>query len=259
MWWWGHLGATPCSRCSEHRCGPWSAGDGVARGDGVLVVVDCEPRLVLTELAIVGDDGDVHAATARTVHSRSHLPLAALPAVTADLGRPVSGGDVIVGAGVGELSSVLHEHRWKDSTAASFGHSTSAAARTLWTSGGYCTGCDSPFDLGTTTGRDAVTVHTADDTRVAATVAGRLTLVRTDWPAALCRTCQSHLQDGTFTRFLDYRFGRHPRCPRCDGQRTAEAAFGEPVFATPELPWVDQRGCVVTPEEWTCGVCGHEW
>ncbi|WP_235733202.1 hypothetical protein [Mycolicibacterium neoaurum] len=235
---------------------PWSAVADVARGDGVLVVVDCSPQLVLTGLAVVGDDADVPAAIAREAHSRFHLSVAKLPEVAAELGWAPTAGDVIVGDRVPALMGALEVHRRKDSGAASFGHSTQSAARTLLTSGGCCAGCLNSFDLRSAAGREAVAVRTADDTRVTATVAGRLTLVRADWPAALCRECRNSLQDSSF---LDFKFAQHPRCPQCEGQRTAAASFGMPVFPTMDLPWVDQRGCCVTPDDWTCRVCGHEW
>lgn len=235
---------------------PWSAVTHVAGGDGVLVVVDCAPQLVVTGLAVVGDDADVPAAIAREAHSRCHLSAASLPEVAAELGWAPSPDDVIVGDRVPALMGMLNEHRWKDSAAPSFGHSTQSAARTLLTSGGCCAGCLDSFDLSSAAGREAVAVRTAADTRVTATVAGRLTLVRADWPAALCEACRNDLQDSSF---LDYKFAQHPRCPRCEGQRTAAASFGMPIFPTPDLPWVDQRGCCVTSDDWTCGLCQHQW
>lgn len=181
---------------------PWSAVTDVARGDGVLVVVDCSPQLVLTGLAVVGDDADVPAAIALEAHSRCHLSVASLAKVAAELGWAPTADDVIVGDRVPALMGMLGEHRWKDSAATSFGHSTQSAARTLLTSGGCCAGCLNSFDLRSAAGREAVAVRTADDTRVAATVAGLLTVVRADWPAALCEACRSDLQDSSF---LDYR------------------------------------------------------
>ncbi|MGW0157843.1 hypothetical protein ACWDUN_00835 [Mycobacterium sp. NPDC003323] len=229
---------------------PWSVDGEVHRGDGVLVVIDSDPQLVLTDVVVVGADGDVHVSITEETRGRFHVPTASVADIEADVGWALGG--VIVGTRVGELMAVMDEHGWKDGAAAGFGQTTLAAARTLLTSGGYCTGCGVTFPVRTAAGRDSVSVwavegssgprHSPDD-----------------WPAALCAECRNRVAEGGFTRFLDYRFARHPRCPRCGGQRTMAASFGMPIFPAQEPPWVDQRGCVVTPDEWTCSLCEHYW
>jgi hypothetical protein len=58
--------------------------------------------------------------------------------------------------------------------------------------------------------------------------------------------------------FLDFRFTRHPQCPKCHARRTMKAVYGMPVTPYVE-PWKHHRGCCVTDEKWTCSQCRHTW
>lgn len=193
--------------------------------DATVVVIDSAPRLVLTALA---------------------APLSAIPLADLEnaLGWSLPTDGVVDGDRVGALLEVLGHYRWRDTTPV-FGHSTLAAAETLLTSEGRCTGCWAKFNLQTATGRDAVLVRTVEKDN--------------DWPAALCAECQRAMADQGFTNFLDYRFARHPCCPRCDGRRTASAWYGMPVFPLRYTPWEAPQGCCVMPIEWICRLCEHEW
>ncbi|WP_264023862.1 alkylphosphonate transporter [Mycolicibacterium pyrenivorans] len=67
------------------------------------------------------------------------------------------------------------------------------------------------------------------------------------------------MADEGSTSLVDFRFARHPKCPRCRVSRTKKAVYGhlsEPL----RVPWLDYRGCVRTDQHaWTCGVCGLQW
>jgi hypothetical protein len=130
------------------------------------------------------------------------------------------------------------------------------AAQTLLASNGRCDSCQAPFDLGSATGRDGVTIRTIDDQ---GPLTPRQSRGDDDWPAALCRDCHHRMRAGSFTSFVDFQFAQHPQCPNCGGRRTKAAMYGMPAYPMQALPWEDQRGCCVMPESWTCGVCGHGW
>lgn len=196
--------------------------------DATLVVIDSAPRLMLTALG-----------TADPPHS-----VVPLTDVENAVGWSLPADGVVDGDRASALLEVLERHRWRDTTPV-FGHSTLAAAETLLTSEGRCTGCWAAFDLQTAAGRDAVLVRTVEEDN--------------DWPAALCTECQRAMTDQGFTNFLDYRFSRHPRCPRCHGRRTANAWYGMPAFPMRYTPWEAPQGCCVMPTDWVCRLCKHEW
>ncbi len=61
---------------------------------------------------------------------------------------------------------------------------------------------------------------------------------------------------------VDSHFAQHPQCPACGAERTQRAVFGMPVSEEEYRnapPWIDWRGCCVTPDIWTCSVCHHTW
>jgi hypothetical protein len=58
--------------------------------------------------------------------------------------------------------------------------------------------------------------------------------------------------------FLDFRFARHPQCPKCQARRTMKNLYGMPAAPYFE-PWQHARGCCVTEEQWTCMRCRHTW
>ena len=215
---------------------PWPHVPDVREGDGVLVVFDTAPRLALTQLARVGADRDVEAAIAalhrewlftNAVHlSRFGVEITGRYAVIDDSSR---------------LAHAVEEHRFNAPREDKFGHSSMAAARVLLESDGRCTGCAAVLDLVSS----IPAVRTVDSPE--------------DWPAVLCAACRTAMHDSGFTTFLDYRFSLHPACPRCEACRTQGISFGMPVAMDETAPWVNQRGCCVTDEEWVCSRCHHEW
>lgn len=215
---------------------PWPFVPDLREGDGVLVVFDTEPRLALTQLARVGADRDVEAAIA-TLH-REWLSTNAL-CCRASASR--SPGDTqwwtTPQVWCVPWRNSGSTHRGEDR----FGQSSMAAARVLLESDGRCTGCDAMLDL--VSSEPAVrTVDSPDD-----------------WPAVLCAECQRAMHESGFTAFLDYRFSLHPSCPRCEARRTLRSQFGMPVAMFDTVPWRLHQGCRVTPEQWTCSVCDHQW
>ena len=79
-----------------------------------------------------------------------------------------------------------------------------------------------------------------------------------DWPGVLCGRCLSWMQQEGYTSLLDFRFARHPKCPRCRAERTQRALYGE--LAHRDIPpWLDPRGCCRTSDDWTCAACGLKW
>ena len=142
---------------------------------------------------------------------------------------------------------------------------------------GECLGCLDDIDLTGEDARDAVHIHTVD----APPRPAPEPVVRTerhasykynslpegpatrelpaDVPGVLCRRCLRTMRDEGYTSLLDFRFARHPRCPRCRAARTRRAVYGM-LFRPITEPWFDPRGCVVTDRHaWTCGECGLEW
>lgn len=212
---------------------PWSAAH-AETGEGVLVLIDSAPRMVLTE--VLGADDFCSERPREAV---------AVSDIEAELGWALPVGGVVDGDRVGPLLETLQRWRW-DTARTLFGHSTGAAAHTLLASNARCAGCDTDLDLTTAFAGDLVSVWTAEDRE-------------TDWPATLCVTCRRLMTDEGFSSFLGYRFSRHPRCPRCGGGRSALNAFGMPVYPLPYEPWVNHQGCCVTAERWTCTLCRHQW
>jgi hypothetical protein len=127
-----------------------------------------------------------------------------------------------------------------------FGHTSLVAARILLQSRGACAGCDKNIGLRGLAARDRIHIHTVGPPPRGSEPA--------DWPAVVCKRCLNTMGDN----FLDFRFARHPQCPKCDARRTLKAIYGLPV--TPHVdPWQELRGCCVTDERWTCSKCRHAW
>jgi hypothetical protein len=222
---------------------PWSAVPDAQADDGVLVVFDTEPRLVLRQVARVGTDGDIGEAIAELDHWWFRNPAFAFswdkdmadysPLVIEDL----DAADLLA---VLDEGALVHDHGDR------FGHTSAAAARTLLESGGRCTSCGSGFDLSRAGAGDDITVHTAD--------AGD----DSDWPAVLCLACAAAMRDGEYESFLKFQFAQHPQCPACGARRTCRREYG--LLISSDLPpWVDRAGCCPSDERWTCGSCGHGW
>lgn len=230
---------------------PWSDDVGARQGDGIVLVIDSDPQLLVAEVLLVPGDSEEYAAIIDTTGRPFYWAADSLGHSTV---RVISSAR-IEGSDVGEIMDILDEIHCSYSAAACFGHTTMAAAQTLLRSYGHCTGCDAEFDMQTTAARDALWIRTVDQPEPLLDDA-RLAV---DWPAVLCSSCQKRMVDGGFGNFLDYRFSRHPRCPQCGGKRTQTASFGMPVFRMDDLPWLDRRGCCVTTDVWTCGICSHQW
>ncbi|KGI70634.1 alkylphosphonate transporter [Mycolicibacterium rufum] len=58
---------------------------------------------------------------------------------------------------------------------------------------------------------------------------------------------------------MDYAFARHPRCPRCGGQRSRHIVYGLPNDPRSWEPWIAIGGCRLCDENWTCELCRHNW
>ncbi|MGV0715876.1 hypothetical protein ABQE93_10760 [Mycolicibacterium sp. XJ662] len=221
---------------------PWPTVPDVRRDDGVVVIFDCEPRLVLTDVGVVESDLDATIARLRSA-----------PAVP--VSRVGAGLDEVRGTygffeddAAAALLSALDAHRFGSLPLDRFGDSSMAAALALLESDGACGGCREALNLRGDDARDQVAIWLAEaaDEPV-------------DWPAAPCRRCQSAMRDGGFATFLEYNFARHPVCPNCGGRRTQRAIYGMLANFDRIPPWQDTRGCVVMPEGWTCTLCGHRW
>jgi hypothetical protein len=70
--------------------------------------------------------------------------------------------------------------------------------------------------------------------------------------------CFMRMQKDGFTNLVDYRLAQHPCCPSCGARQTQSALYGMRM-SNDYAPWYDLRGCCVTPDDWTCGQCGHRW
>lgn len=192
-------------------------------GDGVLLVVGSEPPLVLTTVGRVGEP-------------YSWYGVAEVSEIDAALGWSLPSAGTIEGDRVPTLADALGSRR----PVPACGPTSMAAANALLDSHGHCTGCGSQLDLA----GDRFAIRTAD---------------APDWPAVLCDDCQSAMRSGSFTSFVEFMFARHPQCPSCDGRRTQRGLFGLlPSYVQPR-PWEDVRGCCLTPDIWTCSLCGHQW
>ena len=141
-----------------------------------------------------------------------------------------------------------------------FGHTSLAAARVLLESDGNCTGCERQLDLTREDARDRVHIHTADPPPQ------EPELEHTDWPAALCDSCQDRMRRDRFTSFLDFRFALHPRCPSCSAQRSMSTMYGKPIgpvedpglrrWAASYSPGSGSAGRAATSgSRWRSGLC----
>ncbi|MDA4110254.1 hypothetical protein [Mycolicibacterium holsaticum] len=231
---------------SKYR--PWPAVPDARRGDGVVVTLDCEPRLVLIEVGLVDDVGGVEVAIAGL--RRSMVDLSSR--VGAGLDDVRGSYALFEGDAAAELLSALDDHRFGAQAMDRFGGSSMAAARVLLKSDGVCSGCGYALNLRGEDARETVSIWTVEAPK-------EPEREPVDWPAVLCPQCQTTMHDGGFATFLDYRFARHPACPRCVGRRTKRALFGMLSSFDDIEPWYDPRGCCVTHDIWTCTLCGHRW
>jgi hypothetical protein len=262
------------SRC---RYRPWRSGFGEAHaGDPVAIVFDTDPPCILTELGTLGADGRPDRALFRWPTSGPGLiDLTTLAVV----GRyeeqdprwqwQLRGDDAV------QLEMVLSECSYRHGPWMRLGPSPIAQARILLHSKGRCIGCRDDIDLVAKDARD-VYIHTVDAlardelepvVRTETSASYRYDPIPdscfvpelpTDWPGVLCARCRQHMQQEGYTSLLDFRFARHPKCPRCRAEGTQRAAYG--VQARVDAPpWIDPRGCRITDDDWTCAACGLRW
>jgi hypothetical protein len=256
---------------------PWPLVPDARSGDGVVVVFDCEPRLVVTDVGRAGDDGDVDVAIAAMSGTSwgSSVPVSRIGGALESLGAQHI---LLEDAAAAEVLNALDEHRFRADEMDRFGRSSMAEAAVLLDSGGVCAGCDKALGLSGADAPETVGIWTVEtlkfrpEPEVAAHSAEphaddidswfgspRPPRIPVDWPAARCAMCHVAMRDNGFESFLDYRFSRHPVCPRCGGRQTQSALFGLLPFHVSVPPWRDARGCCVTEDNWTCTLCMHLW
>jgi hypothetical protein len=232
---------------------PWLSHGVINKGDDIIVSLDTDPRTVLTS-ARIGDDGDIMAALATVDHGRTRGLIEDWELRFGDFDKvlrpsrlmPATARYCLGAIGEGILDG------YKDR----MGHGSAVAARVLLDSGGYCTGCDSRLPLDREDARDEVHIRTVagDDTVVGPTL-------EPDWPATLCTPCHTAMVRIEFATFLEYRFARNGRCPRCSARRTFAKV---PRILTDHdyqnlPPWQIAMGAGVTDSHWFCEQCHHEW
>ncbi len=255
---------------------PWPIVADVRRGDGVVVVFDCEPRLVLTDVGRVDTGGDVGQAIVDMSLLRPENQAVPVSRIGGGLDGLAGRCATFEGAQAETLVRALEDHRFEDDPADRFGHSSMAAALVLLDSDGRCSGCDGRLNLRSEDAGDAAAVWTVDSPdhprdsgstveeedsgdSIRSVERRRALRMSVDWPAVLCGRCQDVIREGGFETFLDYRFSRHPKCPRCGARRTQRAVFGMLLSDTVLAPWYAARGCCVTESIWSCSQCGHDW
>lgn len=257
---------------------PWRYGFGEAQmGDPVAIVLNTDPPSVMTVLGRIGADGRPDRALVNWPMSAPGLVDLATLAVIGDFAEDPRAEWQLRGDAAIQMELALTECAYRLDESMRFGHSSVAAARILLHSEGECRGCGDDIDLTTDDARDAVHIHTVD----APSRSPSVPVVRTerhasyrygwcpdnwgmpelpaDLPGVLCRRCVQHMQDEVVTSLVDFRFTRHPRCPRCRVSRTQKAVYGH-LSGPLREPWFDYRGCVRTDQHtWTCSACGLQW
>ena len=257
---------------------PWRYGFGEAQmGDPVAIVLNTDPPSVLTVLGRIGADGTPDRALVNWPMSSPGLVDLATLAVIGDFADDPRSTWQLRGDAAIQMELALTESAYRVDDLMRYGHSSVVQARILLHSEGECTGCGDDIDFTGDDARDAVRIHTVD----APSRASSPPVVRTerrasytygwardkwwlpelpvDLPGVLCRRCAQHMDDEGCTSLVDFRFTRHPKCPRCRVSRTQKVIHGD--MSNPRrLPWFDYRGCMRNDQHtWTCGACGLEW
>lgn len=222
---------------------PWHTTGEVRENDRLIVVFDTEPRLVLTEVGRVGDNGSVDRAVARL--RREWVLTDAVPASQLGVALPEAPA-LVVGSQADALVSAVEQERCRARGEDRFGLSTAPAARALLESRGRCTGCGKALPLTQPGARDAISAWTVEASS-------------RDWPAALCVSCVTNMTAGHFGSFLDFKYFLHPPCPKCGQRRSRRMSFGMPVQPYDPPPWIAHQGCCVVDLNWVCARCGHQW
>ncbi len=237
---------------------PWRCGEAQAEeGDAVAFVLGTEPTSVVTQLGRVGADGD---QTRARIASDSSGPIGLIDLETLVMmtgfrydGDPrhdwVLNGEMAV-----RMQLALEDCRCRGDQYSRYGHNPVAAARILLQSRGRCEGCGDDLCLDSDYGCEQLRIHTVDAYRRDRTTDDD----RPDWPGVLCDRCVTRMGKDGFTNLVDYRLAQHPTCPSCGARRTQAALYGMRMH-NDYAPWYDLRGCCVTPDDWTCGDCGHTW
>ena len=240
-------GRTRRSRCSNrgHRTARGVAGPSRLRAEErVLAVLPTDPVSVLTEIGYADANGNatfgrytsLDLLDATTLALIAEIPRSKDPRLNWTLDDTTSE----------DIELALEELWFLRDPFLRFGHTSLAAARILLQSRGVCAGCEKNIGLRGLAARGRVHIHTVDPPPRGSEPA--------DWPATLCTQCRGKMGDN----FLEFRFARHPQCPKCHARRTRKTTYG--MRATPNvLPWEHARGCCVSEEKWTCSKCRHTW
>jgi hypothetical protein len=262
---------------NRSRYRPWRFGFGEARmGDPVAIVLNTEPPSILTELATLGADGRPDRALLRwSVEAPGVIDLETLAIVGRYEQNDPRWQWQLRGDDAAQLEMVLTECSYRHGPWMRLGHSDIVKARVLLHSKGRCIGCRDDIDLIAKDARD-VYIHTVDTlardevepvVRTETSASYRYDkipdsawepIIPADWPGVLCARCRAHMVQEGYTSLLDFRFARHPKCPRCRAERTQRALFGM-LMNRDVPPWLDPRGCVRTEDDWTCLMCGLRW
>ena len=223
---------------------PWRTGPEPLRAEErVLAVLRTDPVSVLTVIGHADANGNatfgrytsLDLLDATTLALIAEIPRAKDPRWNWTLDDSTS-----------EDIEIALEELWLRDPFLRFGHTSLVAARNLLQSRGVCAGCEKNIGLRGLAARDRIHVHTVDPPPPGSEPA--------EWPAVVCTRCRDTMKD----TFLDFRFARHPQCPKCHARRTTKAVYGMP--ATPYVePWKHLRGCCVANEKWTCSTCRHTW
>jgi hypothetical protein len=257
---------------------PWRYGFGEAQlGDPVAVVLNTDPPSVMTELGRIGADGRPDRALINWPVTTPGLVDLATLAVIGDFAQDPRTQWQLRGDAAIQMELALTECAYRHDESMRFGHSCVAAARILLHSEGECIGCVDGIDLTAEDACDAIYIHTVDSPSRPPSEPVIRTERRAsyqydsppdrwgmpefpnDVPGVLCRRCVQNMQDEGYTSLLDFRFARHPRCPRCRAARTQKAVYGHLSRPIRE-PWFDPRGCGrIGQHAWTCSDCGLEW
>lgn len=257
---------------------PWCYGFGEAQmGDPVAIVLDTDPPSVLTVLGRIGADGRPDRALINWPRTAPGLVDLATLAVIGDFADDPRTSWLLRADAAIQMELALTECAYRIDESMRYGHSSVAAARILLHSEGRCAGCGDDIDLRGDDARDAVHIHTVEaPPRIASPPVVRterrasylydpvpddwgMPVLPADLPGVLCQRCVQHMRDEGCTSLVDFRFARHPKCPRCRVSRTQKVVHGHLSGPLSE-PWFDYRGCVRTGEHtWTCGACGLQW
>ena len=222
-----------------------------APGDTVVVILDTEPQTVLCAVRL-GEDRDLATAIAQHyAYDRPALPtVAEVELVT---GHAFADWDGLEFEPLGAARFVKAvEGFWCSLPVERLGGSSATEARILAESSGRCTLCGSAVDMSSAAALENLAIHTASDADVRS---GH------DWPALLCTACHDGMTAGGFTGVVDFWFSSQPPCPSCGAQKACLNSYGMPTMEWVKNmpPWVSGQGCVVMPDKWTCGSCGHGW